>query len=52
MLAYENIKIPSVTSQTSGIPLQNCGSPHEKINGHGELTVSTVVTAPGPNDHG
>ena len=26
MLAYQDIKIPSVTSQTSGIPLQNCGS--------------------------
>ena len=25
---------------------------HEKINGHRELTVTTVVTAPGPNDHG
>ena len=24
----------------------------EKINGHRELTVTTVVTAPGPNDHG
>ena len=26
MFAYENIKIPSVISQTSGIPLQNCGN--------------------------
>ena len=25
---------------------------HEKINGHRELTVTMVVTAPGPNDHG
>ena len=25
---------------------------HEKINGHRELTVTTVVTTPGPNDHG
>ena len=25
---------------------------HEKTNGHRELTVTTVVTAPGPNDHG
>ena len=25
---------------------------HEKINGHCELTVTTVVTALGPNDHG
>ena len=25
---------------------------HEKINGHRELTVTTVVTAPGPSDHG
>ena len=24
----------------------------EKINAHRELTVTTVVTAPGPNDHG
>ena len=27
-------------------------APHEKINGHCELTVTTVVTALGPNDYG
>ena len=27
-------------------------SSHEKINGHRELKVTTVVTAPGANDHG
>ena len=27
------------------------GVTHEKINGHRELTVTTVVTAPGPNGH-
>ena len=28
------------------------GGPHEKINGHRELMVTMVVTAPGSNDHG
>ena len=28
------------------------GVTHEKINGHRELTVTTVVPAPGPNGHG
>ena len=28
-----------------------CPVTHEKINAHRELTVTTVVTAPGPNDH-
>ena len=27
------------------------GVTHEKINGHRELTMTTVVTAPGPNGH-
>ena len=31
MLAYQDIKIPSVTSQTSGIPLQNCGSHYDFV---------------------
>ena len=29
MLAYQDIKIPSVTTQTSGIPLQNCRSHYD-----------------------
>ena len=29
MFAYQDIKIPSVISQTSGIPLQNCGSHYD-----------------------
>ena len=29
MLTYQDIKIPSVTSQTSGIPLQKCGSHYD-----------------------
>ena len=29
MLNYQDIKIPSVTSQTSGVPLQNCGSHYD-----------------------
>ena len=28
-----------------------CFASHEKLNGHPELTVTTVITAPGPNDH-
>ena len=31
MLAYQDIKISSVTSQTSGIPLQNCGSHYDFV---------------------
>ena len=31
MLPYQDIKIPSVTSQTSGIPLQNCGSHYDFV---------------------
>ena len=29
MLTYQDIKIPSVTLQTSGMPLQNCGSHYD-----------------------
>ena len=34
------------------IKLTDANITHEKTNGHRELTVITVVTAPGPNDHG
>ena len=46
---------PSVASGDADIRRRNASqihTSHEKINAHRELMVTTVVTAPGPNDHG
>ena len=44
---YSNL-LEIISDNRKSIPLAT----HEKVNGHRELTVTTVVTAPGPNDHG